>query len=114
MEVADKIRKAVLEDLPWIGSALGRAFFDDPVFVWAFKMTTGGSGSSLSSSRCMPRHSCATRRPTPPEEKSSRPRCGRLLERSQLAGEDAEDLGRLLEELAGPGEVQTEITAILR
>jgi hypothetical protein len=37
MEVADKIRKAVLEDLPWIGSALGRAFFDDPLFVWAIQ-----------------------------------------------------------------------------
>jgi hypothetical protein len=34
MEVADKIRKAVPR-LPRIGSALGRAFFDDPLFVWA-------------------------------------------------------------------------------
>ena len=37
MEVADEIRKAVPEDLSRIGSALGRAFFDDPLFVWAIQ-----------------------------------------------------------------------------
>ena len=30
MEVANKVRKAVPEDLPEIGSVLARAFFDDP------------------------------------------------------------------------------------
>jgi hypothetical protein len=35
MEVADKVRKAAPDDLPQIGTALSRAFFDDPLFAWA-------------------------------------------------------------------------------
>jgi GNAT superfamily N-acetyltransferase len=35
MEIADKVRKALSQDLPEIGSALGHAFFDDPLFAWA-------------------------------------------------------------------------------
>jgi GNAT superfamily N-acetyltransferase len=35
MAATDKIRKAVPEDLPGIGSALSRAFLNDPLFVWA-------------------------------------------------------------------------------
>jgi ribosomal protein S18 acetylase RimI-like enzyme len=35
MEVTDKVRKAVPQDLPEIGTALSRAFFDDPLFAWA-------------------------------------------------------------------------------
>jgi GNAT superfamily N-acetyltransferase len=35
MEVTDKIRKALPQDLPEIGSALSHAFFDDPLFAWA-------------------------------------------------------------------------------
>ena len=35
MEVADQVRKALAQDLPELGSALSRAFFADPVFVWA-------------------------------------------------------------------------------
>jgi GNAT superfamily N-acetyltransferase len=37
MAATDKIRKAVPEDLPGLGSSLGRAFFDDPLFVWAIQ-----------------------------------------------------------------------------
>ena len=35
MEVADQVRKALPQDRADIGSVLGRAFFHDPVFVWA-------------------------------------------------------------------------------
>jgi GNAT superfamily N-acetyltransferase len=35
MAVADQVRKAVPQDLPELGSALSRAFFDDPLFAWA-------------------------------------------------------------------------------
>jgi hypothetical protein len=39
MEVTDKIRKALPQDLPEIGSALSHAFFDDPLFGWARLLT---------------------------------------------------------------------------
>ena len=35
MEVADQVGKAFPEDLPELGSVLSRAFFADPLFVWA-------------------------------------------------------------------------------
>jgi ribosomal protein S18 acetylase RimI-like enzyme len=35
MAATDRIRRAVPEDLPGIGSALSRAFLNDPLFVWA-------------------------------------------------------------------------------
>jgi GNAT superfamily N-acetyltransferase len=35
MAATDEIRKAVPEDLPELGSALSRAFLNDPLFVWA-------------------------------------------------------------------------------
>jgi hypothetical protein len=35
MEVADTVRKATPDDLPQISAALSRAFFDDPLMAWA-------------------------------------------------------------------------------
>jgi GNAT superfamily N-acetyltransferase len=35
MDVANKVRRAVPEDVPGLGGALSRAFVNDPLFVWA-------------------------------------------------------------------------------
>jgi GNAT superfamily N-acetyltransferase len=64
-------------------------------------MPTGASGCCPSSSPSSPGRSCATTRPTSPKQTSSRPPCGRRLERVPVSGEDAEELGRQITELAG-------------
>jgi hypothetical protein len=35
MGVADTVRKATPDDLPQLSAALSKAFFDDPLMVWA-------------------------------------------------------------------------------
>jgi GNAT superfamily N-acetyltransferase len=102
MEVADKIRKAVPEDLPRIGSALGRAFFDDPLFVWAIQDDDRRQRFELEFftlyAKAFLRHEetyttggevVAAALWAPPGAEP-------------VSGEDAEELGRLVEELAGP------------
>jgi hypothetical protein len=102
MEVADKIRKAVPEDLPRIGSALRRAFFDDPLFEWAIQDDDRRQrfllGFFTQYAKAFLRHdetyttggevvAAALWAPPGAEPVSSK---------------DAEELGRLIEELAGP------------
>jgi ribosomal protein S18 acetylase RimI-like enzyme len=102
MEVADKIRKAVPEDLPRIGSALRRAFFDDPLFEWAIQDDGRRQrfllGFFSQYAKAFLRHdetyttggevvAAALWAPPGAEPVSSK---------------DAEELGRLIEELAGP------------
>jgi hypothetical protein len=102
MEVADKIRKAVPEDLPRIGSALGRAFFDDPLFVWAIQEDDRRERFELEFftlyAKAFLHHDetytsggevVAAALWAPPGAEP-------------VSGEDAEELGRLVEELAGP------------
>ena len=102
MEVADKIRKAVPEDLPRIGSVLGRAFFDDPLFVWAIQDDDRRQRFELEFftlyAKAFLRHDetyttggevVAAALWAPPGAEP-------------VSGGDAEELGRLVEELAGP------------
>lgn len=85
MEVADEIRKAVPEDLSRIGSALGRAFFDDPLFVWAIQDDGRRQRFLLEFFTLYAKAFLRHDETYTTEEKSSRPRCGRLPERSRLA-----------------------------
>jgi hypothetical protein len=90
------------KDLPRIGSALGRAFFDDPLFVWAIQDDDWRQRFELEFftlyAKAFLRHQetyttggevVAAALWAPPGAEP-------------VSGEDAEELGRLVEELAGP------------
>src|SRR4051794_28235190 len=99
MEVADK---AVPEDLPRIGSALGQAFSDDPLFVWAIQDDDRRQRFELEFftlyAKAFLRHdeTYTTRGEVVAAALWAPPGA------EPVSGEDAEELGRLVEELAGP------------
>jgi hypothetical protein len=101
MAATDKVRKAVPEDLSQISTALSRAFLDDPVMSWAIP-------DEQRRQRILPdffslytevflRHdeSYTTREEVIGAALWAPP--GRL----PVSGEDAEDFGRRMEEMAG-------------
>ena len=102
MEVANKVRKAVPEDLPEIGSALGRAFFDDPLFAWAIpdddrRQRVAAEFFALYAKAFLRHNETYT--------------TGREVVAAALwappgaepvSDDDAEELGRLIDEVAGP------------
>ena len=102
MEVADQVRKALAQDLPELGSALSRAFFADPLFVWAIPDDDRRQRFVLEFftlyAKAFLRHDqtyttdgelVAAALWAPPGAEP-------------IGGEDAEELGQRIEELAGP------------
>lgn len=100
MGAVDEIRKALPQDLPVMGSVLGRAFFDDPLFVWAIpdgdRRQRFNTAFFTLYSRAFLRHDqtyttggdvVAAALWAPPGVEP-------------ISGEDAEDLGQLMEGLA--------------
>jgi GNAT superfamily N-acetyltransferase len=102
MEVADKVRKALPHDLPEIGSALSHAFFDDPLFGWVIRDEDRRQRFTLEFftlyAKAVLRHDqtyttagdvVAAALWAPP---------GAV----PISDQDAEELGQLVEEVAGP------------
>jgi hypothetical protein len=102
MEVADQVLKAAPDDLPQISTALGRAFFDDPLFAWALpdadrRQRLLPEFFALFTNGFLRRHQTYTT-------------AGDIVAAGlwappgavPVAGEDAEELGRRITELAGP------------
>jgi len=102
MEVADKVRKAAPEDLPEISTALSRAFFDDPLFAWAVQ-------DDERRQRLLPEFFALFARAFLRHDQTYTT-AGEVVAaalwappgRVPVSGEDAEELGRRIEELAGP------------
>lgn len=102
MEVADQVRKALPQDLPEIGSALGQAFFDDPLFAWAIPDDDRRQRFLLEFftlyAKAFLRHD------------QTYTTGGKVVAATlwappgavPISGEDAEELGRQIQELAGP------------
>jgi hypothetical protein len=102
MEVADKVRKAAPADLPQIGTALSRAFFDDPLFAWALP-------DADRRQRLLPEFFALFTRAFSRHHQSYTS-TGEVVAAAlwappggvPVSGEDAEELGRRIEALAGP------------
>ena len=102
MADTDKIRKAVPEDLPQISSALTRAFFDDPLFAWSLSDEDRRQRllpeffALFTSAFLRHKETYTTRGDVVAAALWAPP--GAI----PVSGEDAEELGRQVEELAGP------------
>jgi GNAT superfamily N-acetyltransferase len=102
MATSDQVRKAVPEDLPQISSALSRAFLDDPLFVWALPDADRRQRFTLEFfalyAKAFLRHD------------ETYTTAGDVVAAAlwappggvPVSGGDAEELGRRIEELAGP------------
>jgi hypothetical protein len=103
MEVADKVRKAAPDDLPQISTALSRAFFDDPLFAWALpddqrRQRLLPEFFALFTRAFLRHHQSYTSTGDVVAAALWAPPGG-----VPVSGEDAEELGRRIEALAGPG-----------
>jgi GNAT superfamily N-acetyltransferase len=102
MAASDKIRKAVLEDLSEISTALSRAFFDDPLFAWALP-------DEDRRQRLLPEFFALFTRAFLRHQETYTTG-GDVVAAAlwappgavPVSGEDAEELGQQIEELAGP------------
>jgi ribosomal protein S18 acetylase RimI-like enzyme len=102
MAAADKVRKAAPDDLPEISIALSRAFFDDPLFAWALP-------DEDRRQRLLPEFFALFTRAFLRHDQSYTTR-GDVVAAAlwappgavPVSGEDAEELGRRIERLAGP------------
>lgn len=102
MEVADKVRKAAPDDLPQISTALSRAFFDDPLFAWALpddqrRQRLLPEFFALFTRAFLRHHQSYTSTGDVVAAALWAPPGG-----VPVSGEDAEELGRRIEALAGP------------
>ena len=102
MEVADKVRKAAPDDLPQISTALSRAFFDDPLFAWALpddqrRQRLLPEFFALFTRAFLRHHQSYTSTGDVVAAALWAPPGG-----VPVGGEDAEELGRRIEALAGP------------
>jgi hypothetical protein len=102
MEVADKVRKAAPDDLPQLSTALTRAFFNDPLFAWALpnadrRQRLLPEFFTLFTSAFLRHHQTYTTEGDVVAAALWAPP-GAV----PVAGEDAEELGRQITELAGP------------
>ena len=102
MADTDKIRKAVPEDLPQISSALTRAFFDDPLFAWSLS-------DEDRRQRLLPEFFALFTSAFLRHEETYTTEGGVVAAALwappgavPVSGDDAEELGRQIEELAGP------------
>jgi GNAT superfamily N-acetyltransferase len=102
MATADQVRKAAPQDLPQISTALTRAFFADPLFAWALP-------DEDRRQRLLPEFFALFARAFLRHNESYTTE-GDIVAAAlwappgaiPVAGEDAEELGRQIEELAGP------------
>ena len=102
MEVADQVRKAAPDDLPQISSALTRAFFTDPLFAWALpdadrRQRLLPEFFALFTRAFLRHHQTYTTKGDVVAAALWAPP-GAV----PVSGEDAEELGRQITELAGP------------
>jgi GNAT superfamily N-acetyltransferase len=102
MATTDKIRKAAPEDLPQISTALTRAFFNDPLFAWALP-------DEDRRQRLLPEFFALFTRAFLRHQETYTT-TGDVVAAAlwappgaiPVSGEDAEELGQQIEELAGP------------
>jgi hypothetical protein len=101
MQVADRVRKAIPDDLPQLSTALSRAFFDDPCWV--------ALPDDQRRRRLLPEFFALFTRAFLRHDQSYTT-AGDVVAAAlwappgavPVAGEDAEELGRRIKELAGP------------
>jgi hypothetical protein len=102
MATTDQVRKAAPQDLPEVSTALSRAFFDDPVFAWALP-------DADRQQRVLPEFFALDAKAFLRHDQSYTT-TGEVVAAAlwappgavPVAGEDAEELGGRIAELAGP------------
>jgi ribosomal protein S18 acetylase RimI-like enzyme len=102
MEAADQVRKALPHDVPEIGNALNRAFFQDPVFVWAIPDDDRRQRFCLEFFTVYARAFLRLEQTYTTKGEVVAAALWAPPGAEPISGEDAEELGQRIQELAGP------------